>query len=81
MPPHQIQNYCRNEPEFNGAYSRNNLPKRKDGAYEINFDEYKSIGTHLVALYVNVNNIAYFHSFGVDNIPKEIENSWATRIS
>ena len=46
-----------NEPKFNGVYSRNNLPKIKDGAYVINLDEFKSIGTHWIALYVNGNNI------------------------
>ena len=37
-----------NEPltvSFNSAYSRNNLSKIKDGAYGINLDEYKSMGT------------------------------------
>ena len=33
--------------------SRNNLQKTKDGAYVINLDEYESIGTHWIALYVN----------------------------
>ena len=33
--------------------SRINLPKIKDGAYLINLDECKSIGTHLLSLYVN----------------------------
>ena len=33
-----------------------NLPKRKDGAYVINLDEFKSIKTHLIVLYVNGNN-------------------------
>ena len=33
-----------------------NLPKRKDGAYLTNLDEFKSIGTHWIALYVNGNN-------------------------
>ena len=42
----EIQKYCENETKFNGVYSRNNLPKVKDGAYVINLDEYKSIGTH-----------------------------------
>ena len=28
------------------VYSRNNLPKIKDGAHVINLDEYKSIGDH-----------------------------------
>ena len=42
----EVQKYYQNEPRFNGAYSRNNLPKLKHGAYAINLDEYKSIGTH-----------------------------------
>ena len=38
MPPHpftnfEIRRYYQNEPKFNGVYSRNNLPKIKDGAY------------------------------------------------
>ena len=40
--------------KFNGFYSRNNLSKTKDGTYIINFAEYESIGTHWIALYVNV---------------------------
>ena len=36
-----------------------------------NGDEYKSIGTHWIALYVNGNNVTYFDSLGVENIPKE----------
>ena len=78
MPPHllthfEIQKYYRNEPKFNGVYSRNHLPKIKDLAYVLNLDEYKSIGTQWIALYVNGNNIIYFHSFGVEHIPKEIK--------
>ena len=51
MPPHplvnfEIQKYHQNEPRFNGAYSRDNLPQIKDGAYIINLDEYSDIGTH-----------------------------------
>ena len=68
----EIQKYYQNEPRFNGVYSRNNLPKIKDGAYVINLDEYSDIGTHWVALYVN-NNVTYFDSFGVEHIPKEIK--------
>ena len=34
-----------------------------DEAYVINLDEFKSIGTHSIALYVNGNNIIYFESF------------------
>ena len=44
----------------------------KDGAYIINLVEYSDIGTHWVAFYVH-NNVTYFHSFGVEHIPKEIK--------
>ena len=68
MPPYtltnfEIQKYYQNESKFNGVYSRNNLPKKKDGAYAINLDEFKSIETHWIALYVNGNNIIYFDNF------------------
>ena len=51
MTPHpltsfEIQKYYQSEPQFNGDYSRTNLPKIKDGAYVINLDEYKSVETH-----------------------------------
>ena len=78
MPPHSLTNfetrkYYQNEPRFNGIYSRDNLPKTKDGAYIINFDEYSDIGTHLFALWVSNNYVTYFDSFGVEHIPKEIK--------
>ena len=77
IPPHpltnfEIQKFYQNEPRFNGVYSRNNLPKIKDGAYIINLDEYSNIGTHWIALYANNNSVTYFDSFGVEHIPKEI---------
>ena len=42
-------------------------------AYIINPDEYESIGTHWIALYVNAENVTYFDSFGVEHIQKEIK--------
>ena len=61
MPSHPlanfaIQKYYQNKTKFNGVYSRNNLPEIMDGAYVINLHEFKSIGTHWTALYVNDNN-------------------------
>ena len=69
----------------NGAFSRDNLPNTiKNGAgetsrakygeqvYVINLDEYRDIGTHWVALYVNNKTATYFDSFGVEHIPNEI---------
>ena len=78
MPPHpltnfEIEKYYENKPKFNGVYSRYNLSKIQDGAYIITLDEYESIGTHWTALYVNDNNVTFFDSFGVKNIPKEIK--------
>ena len=66
MPPHsltnlEIQRYYRNEPRFNIAYSRNNLPKTiKDGAYVINLDEYADVGTHWIVLFCSRSEIVYF---------------------
>ena len=39
----------------------------------INLDEYISIGTHWIALYVNDNNVTYLDRFGVGHIPREIK--------
>ena len=78
IPPHPLTNfeiheYYQNEPRFNGIYSKDNLPNKiKDGAYVINLDEHYDIGTHWIALYVNVETITYFDSFGVEHISKEI---------
>ena len=66
----EIQKCYQNEPRFNGAFSQDNLPKIKDGAYIINLDEYSDIGTRWVALHVNDNDVTYFDSFGVEHIPK-----------
>ena len=72
MLPHpltnfEIQKYYQNEPRFNGSFSRDNLPRIKDGAHIINLDEYSDSGTHCVALHlgeaspkdVQNNNITY----------------------
>ena len=63
----EVQKYYQNGHKFNGVYSRNNLPKIKDGAYIIFLDEDESIGTHWIALYVDVENVTYFSSFGAEH--------------
>ena len=78
MPSHsltnfKIQKHYQNEPRFNGIYSRDNLPRIKEEAYVINLDEYSDIGTYWVALYVQDNDVTYFHSFVVELIPKKIK--------
>ena len=73
MPPHplinfEIRKYYQNQPRFNCVYSRDNLPKTKDGTYVINLDEYSDIKTHWMTLYVQNNNVTYFDSFEVEHI-------------
>ena len=69
----EISEYYKNEPRFNGVYSRNNLPNEiKKEVYVINLDEYEHTGTHSVSLFVKANEVIYFDSFGVEHIPKEI---------
>ena len=95
MPPHpltnfEIQKQYQNEHRFNSVYSRDNLPKRsstecnfveiKDQSYVIDLDEYSNIGTHWIALYVQNNDVAYFDSFGVERIPKEIRTFICNKI-
>ena len=59
MPPNaltyfEIQEYYQNESKFNRAYSRNNLPKSKDGSYVIIQVSCRSVGTHRIALYAKM---------------------------
>ena len=82
MPPHPLTNFeiqkCyQNEPKFNGVYSRNNLSKIKDGTYIINFDDYESVGTHWIALYVNAENIVPLE---LNIFQKKLENSLKMKV-
>ena len=62
------------ESRFNGVYSRDNLPEKiKEGAFIINLDEYAEVGTYWVALFFKRNEIVYFDSFGVEDLPEEIK--------
>ena len=83
MTNFETQKHYENESRFNGVYSRNNLQKKKkikDGAYVINLDEYKDIGTHWIALFCYRNEIVYFDSFGVEHIPKKIKKFISNKI-
>ena len=58
--PNYYQNEAKlsskNEPKFNGVYSRNNLTKTKDRAFLISLDKLKSIETHWIALDMKEHN-------------------------
>ena len=42
----EITNYFNDNPRFNCVFSRNNLPRIKNGAYVTNLDDKNSKGTH-----------------------------------
>ena len=66
-----VQLSSKNRPnKCNGVYSRNNLLKIKDKVYLINFDEFKSIGTHWIPFYANNNNITYLTAFELNIFQK-----------
>ena len=69
----EIKKYYENKPRLNGASSRDNLLKIKDGAFVINLDEHKDTDTHWIALCCKKNEIVYFDSFAVEHIPEEIK--------
>ena len=73
----EIQKYYqKNDPRFNGVYSRHNLPgKIKDAEYVKNLGKYSNIGAHWIDLYALNDNVTYFNSFGVEHIPKEIKTT------
>ena len=69
----KITEYYKNEPRFNGVYSRNNLlDKIKKAVYVINLDEYENTGTYWIALFVKTKEATYFDSFGIEHIPNVI---------
>ena len=68
----EIQEHLKDEKRFNSVYSRNNLPKLKNGTYAIILDHSKNTGTHWVVIFVKEDTVIYFDSFGVEYIPQEI---------
>ena len=70
----EITNYFKYEVRINGVFSRNNLPRIKDGAYVINLDDRNSKGTHWFSLFIDKNIAIYFDSFGIEYIPQEVLN-------
>ena len=56
----EMQKYYHNQPKFNGVYSRDNLPKIKDGVYIINLDKYSDIGTHWLLFMCKIRMLLIF---------------------
>ena len=66
----KTQKYYQNEAIVHVFYSGNNLTKMQGWAYVIDLDDYQSLGTHWIALYVNEDCVTYCGSFGVEHILK-----------
>ena len=62
----QYRDYFNYEPRFYDAFSRNDLPRIKDGEFVINLDDKKSKRTHCVLLFIDINTAVYFDSFGIE---------------
>ena len=60
MPPYPLTNF--------------EIQKYYKMAYIINLDEYANVGTHWIALICKKNEIVYFDSFRVEDIPEEIKD-------
>ena len=63
--------YFVNDCTFNCAFSRDNLPRIKDGAYVKKLDDKQNKGTHWVSVFINRNTAVYFDYFGIEYTPQE----------
>ena len=62
--------YFNYKARFKVVFSRDNLPRIKDGAYVINFDDKQS----WVPLFINKNTAVYFDSVGIEYIPQQVSS-------
>lgn len=51
----------------------------KNETYVANLNEYKSIGTQLIASYANCISVKYFNSIGVQDIVEEIKKYFSNK--
>ena len=61
----EITNYYKYKPRFNCVFSRNDLPRIKDGEYVIDLDDENNKVTHWNSLFLDRNTAVYFDSFGI----------------
>ena len=66
--------YFNYERRFNGVFSRDNLPRMKDGVYVIILYDQQSKGTNWVSLFIDRNLEVYLYSFGIEYILPELLN-------
>ena len=59
-----------NESNFNGVFSRDDLPTKKYGAYVINLDDKQSKVTNCISLFIDQSTAVHVYSFGIEYIPQ-----------
>ena len=64
--------YFHYKSRFNGIFSRDDLPKIKDGSDVTNLDDKQSKGKHWVSLFTERNEGVYFDSFGTEYSHQEV---------
>ena len=62
------------EPRFSDLFSRNNLPRIKDGAYALNLVHKNSQKTHSVLEHIDRNSAVHFEFSRIEYIPQEVLN-------
>ena len=60
--------------KFNGASSRENLPRLKGGGYVINLNDKQRKGTYWVSSIIDRHAAVQFDSFEIEYIPQEMLN-------
>ena len=63
--------YFVNDCRFNDVYSRNYLPRIKDGAHVLNLDEKQGKETHWLSLFMERNTVVYFDTFQIECSPSK----------
>ena len=53
-------------------FSRNNLPRMKNGAYVINIDDKNSKETHWASFFIDRKTAIFIDFFGIEYIPQEV---------
>ena len=63
-----------NDCRFNDVYSRNYLPRIKDGAQVLNADDKQGKETHWLSLFMERNTVVYFDTFQIECSPSKKNN-------
>ena len=73
----KINEILKNNIEYIGTFSKNNVPILKNNQSKIvNLANSNDVGTHLIAMKFYNNKLIYFDSYGISFIPDIIKNQY-----